>query len=186
MEAFTLVTLHGFTTNPILLLWSSKSHMDFQCDLPALENLPKPTFPHGGIKGAYNNNFLWTEKNKTMILDQSCDFLCSLALPFPCGEAISAGCLLSAEFLQAGRQCVPCHGAAHPPAAGLSWYLHAVVSPAQGMSPSGLSPSSPQNIQNQRPGMLQCEGCHPGPGGPVASPCQGLHKHHCPLPRAEP
>lgn len=111
---------------------------------PSPRKPPKINPSQGGIKGAYNDNFLWTGKKKKIFLPILAIFV-QLDSPFPVwgGDKcwVSVIC-----WIPAGRQCVPCHGctAAHPHAAGLSWYVHAVVSPAWGMSPSGLSPSSPK------------------------------------------
>lgn len=59
MKAPTSVIHHDFTTNPVLLS-SSNSHMDFQCDFPALGPTINPL--QGEIKGVSDVILLQTKK----------------------------------------------------------------------------------------------------------------------------
>lgn len=74
MEAFTLVILHCFATNPIPLFSFSKRHKDFQWDFPALENLPKSILPRVELKRSITIISFEQGKKKIIILYQSWDF----------------------------------------------------------------------------------------------------------------
>lgn len=113
MEAFTLVILHCFATNPIPLFSFSKRHKDFQWDFPALENLPKSILPRVELKRSITIISFEQGEKKNHDFIPILGFLRSLGHLFPLGEVTNAGVCYLLN--------VPCHGyrAAHPCAAGL-------------------------------------------------------------------